>query len=128
MALKVLYKQLVGGFVTCPVDGKKFLPRDALETIISEENVKSVLCIKNGVYVKAKMKKPSELPDIVAGQARGIFAALVLMDRIDAIYGLLDEGLADEHLPLARSPKYPECDDLVSHDQSKTFQFEGWSD
>lgn len=127
MALKLLYQELVGSFVTCPIDDKKFLPRDSLERIISEENVKSVLCIKDGLYVKAKMKKPSELPGIVAAQARGIFAALVLMDKIGAIYGLLDEGLVDEHLPLTRSPKYPECDDLVSHDQTKTFPFEGWS-
>lgn len=127
MALNVLYKQLVGDSIQCPVDSKKFLPRNALETIISEENVKRVLCIKDGVSVKAKISKPSELPGIVAGQARGIFATLVLMDKINAIYGLLDEGLTDEHLPLARSPKYPECDDLVSHDQSTTFPFEGWS-
>lgn len=113
-----------GGYTTCPIDGKEFVPLDFLERIISKENVKGALGIKDGVCVMAKLRKPPALPGQVAGQAKRIFAALVLMDKVAAIQGLLDEGLTDEHLPLTRDRKY---DALLSHDSSKTFLFAGWS-
>lgn len=122
-----LARQLEDGFIICPIDGKEFMPRDVLEMVISKEHIKGAMKIKNGVCVKVKLKKPSELPEKVVNQAIRIFAILVLMEKVDAMQGLIDEGLTDEHLPLKRHPDYPKNSALLSHDDSKTFQFTHWN-
>ncbi|KAH6706432.1 kinase-like domain-containing protein [Leptodontidium sp. MPI-SDFR-AT-0119] len=122
MDLPSLFDQLEDGFISCPIDGKKFMPRDYLESIISKENVKGEMKIKDGVLVKAKLRKPSDLPERVASRAKRIFAALVVMDKVAAIEGLLDEGLTDEHLPLTHDPD-PKHDAFLSIDGSTAFHF-----
>jgi hypothetical protein len=102
------------------IDGKAFVPFDFLEEAINNESVKDTLGMTGGTCIKAR--KPSDLPDRITKDAKRIFAALVLMDRVDAIESLLDEGLTDEHLPLSRDPKY---DAVLSRDGETTFQFGG---
>ncbi|KAG9228281.1 kinase-like domain-containing protein [Amylocarpus encephaloides] len=120
-----LFEQLEGRFISCNIDGKTFMPRGDLESIISKENVRAEMKIKDGVLVKARLRKPSDLPDRVAGQAKRIFAALVVMDKVAAIEGLLDEGLTDEHLPLTHHPN-PDHDAFLSIDGSTVFHFKNW--
>jgi hypothetical protein len=102
------------------IDGKAFVPFDFLEEAINNKSVKDTLGMTGGTCIKAR--KPSDLPDRITKDAKRIFAALVLMDKVDAIESLLGEGLTDEHLPLSRDPKY---DAVLSRDGETTFQFEG---
>jgi hypothetical protein len=98
------------------IDGKLFVPLDYLERIINEENIKIELGMTDGAGTKAR--KPSDLPDRITKEAKRIFGALVLMDKANAIEGLLDEGLTDDHLPLSRDPKY---DAVLSRDGATSF-------
>jgi hypothetical protein len=108
-----------------PIDGKKFVPLDILENIINKQTVKVALGITDGIWAKVRLRKPSDLPDRVTKQAKRIFAALVLMEKIPAIQRLLDEGLTDEHLPLSRDPGH---EALLSRDHVTEFPFERWTD
>ncbi len=103
------------------IDGKQFVPLDYLEKIINKENIKIELGITDGACTKAR--KSSDLPDRITKEAKRIFGALILMGKVDAIEGLLEEGLTDDHLPLSRDPKY---DAVLSRDGETSFQFGCW--
>lgn len=123
MDLLSLQRLLEDGFLSSTIDDKTFVPLDFFERIINKQNVKAALGITDGAWAKARLRKPSDLPDRVVKQAKRIFAALVLMDKVAAIKGLLDEGFTDEHLPLSRDPDH---DTLLSRDRATTFSFVGW--
>jgi hypothetical protein len=113
-----------GGFSGSAIDGKRFLPLDALEQLITKKNVEAELGVTNGAWSKlTRSPKSSDLFDMVAKQAKKVFATLVIMDKTPAIYGLLEEGLTDEHLPLVRDTDYGH---LKSRDQEAQFPFKGW--
>jgi hypothetical protein len=121
-----LSEQLRARFAGSDIDSKQFVPLDHLDHVISEHNIKLELEATEGVWTKlVNLVMPSNVPKRVAEKAKKIFAALVLMDRAAAIYGLLEEGLTDDHLPLhsVRNEKY-----LLSRDNVTTFPFEGWRD
>jgi hypothetical protein len=119
MAMRPLDEQLEeDGIRKSSIDNCEFVPLDYLERIISKENIKIELGIKDGACTNAR--KPSELPDRITKEAKKIFGALVLMGKADKIEGLLDEGVTDEHLPLSRDPKY---DAVLSRDGATSFQF-----
>jgi hypothetical protein len=107
------------------IDDKKFVPLDLLERMINKQNIKVELGITDGVWANwLRFGKSSDVPNRVTEHAKRIFAALVLMDKVAAIHGLLDEGLMDEHLPLSLDPDH---EALLSRDHGTTFPFVGWS-
>jgi hypothetical protein len=119
MAMPSLSDQLEDdGLRESDIDGKQFVPLDYLETVINNENIKIELGITGGACAKAR--KPSDLPNRITKEAKRIFGALVLMGKVGAIEGLLEEGLTDDHLPLSRDPKY---DAVLSRDGETSFQF-----
>ena len=120
--LTELFKNTV--FSGSSIDDKTFVPLDTLERIIIPSSVKDALAITDGVLTKVGLRKPSDLPEMVTKQAKRIFAALVLMDKVDKIRGLVDEGLTDEHLPLSRDPHH---DAVLSRDRATIFPFVGWN-
>jgi hypothetical protein len=145
-----LSSQLEGknGFPMCEIVEKHFLPLDILDAVISEHNVKVALnltdekpswasMVSSYVGIGSRAKPPSsDLPRRVTEHAKKIFAALLLMDKPEAIHGLLNEGLTDDHLPLARCPEsesvisstnatYP---DPREGEKAMTFAFQGWAD
>lgn len=100
------------------------MPLDALERLVNKKTVKTELGIKEGVIANwTKCGKSAELLNTVTKQAKRVFATLVLIDKADAIYGLLEEGLTDEHLPLVRDQDYPH---LSSRDRETIFPFAGF--
>ncbi len=120
-----LSRQLSRGLRKSPIDDKYFAPLDLIEKTINEKNVKVALGFKDGIWGSlARLGRSSELAHRVATQARITFAALMLMDKVAAIHGLLDEGLTDESLPLSRDPDH---DAFLSYDKKKTFAFVGWN-
>jgi hypothetical protein len=124
MALPSIIEQLEDeGFSVSPIDGKSFVPLDFLESVISKQNVKLALGTTDGIWTRVGLRKPSDLPDRVTKEAKRIFAALVLMDKVEAIEGLLDEGLTDEHLPLSRDSGH---EALLSRDRVTEFPFVRW--
>jgi hypothetical protein len=121
MILPSLSREL-GAVSGSPIDDKKFVPLDLLERMINKPNVKAALGITDGGWGNW-LRKPSNLPDRVTEHAKRIFAALVLMDKVAAIHGLLEEGLTDEHLPLSPDPDH---EALLSRDHETIFPFVGW--
>jgi hypothetical protein len=113
-----------GGFCGSNIDGKRFLPLDALEKLITKKNVNAELGAPNGAWANlTRSGKSSDPLDTVTKQAKKVFATLARMDKAHAIYGLLGEGLTDGHLPLVLDTDYGH---LKSRDHEAQFPFEGW--
>lgn len=121
-----LYRQLHRGTVTSPLDGKKFVPLDVVKKAINESNVASELHLTKAAGKKGtRSKAGADLATRVTTEAKILFAILVLMEKVDALSGLLDEErLTDKHLPLSRSQEH---EALESCDGTYTFPFTGWS-
>ncbi|SPO03072.1 uncharacterized protein DNG_05753 [Cephalotrichum gorgonifer] len=106
------------------IDHKDFVPLDTLTRMINEPNIKATLDATGGYSVRFPwFRTPSDLPKRIATQAKKIFAALILMDKVAAIHGLLEEGLEDKHLPLSR---HREHEGLLSAHDGRIFPFVGW--
>jgi hypothetical protein len=92
------------------------MPLNYLERIINEKNIK----IKLGITDKAgtKARKPSDLLNRITKEAKRIFGALILIDKANAIEGLLNKGLTDDHLPLSCDLKY---NTILSRDKATLF-------
>lgn len=90
-----LVERLYEAMITSPIDGRRFIPIDQLDELITEEAIKSEL-------VKAKIRGGAtpHLLKYVLEHARKIFAILVMIEDSELIEGILLEGLMDTHLPL----------------------------
>lgn len=117
MSSSSLSRQIMDGILRSSNDNIEFVPLDHLNFTITESNIRAELSKSHGLL------EPSNIPDRVAEHSKRIFATLVLMDKIDAIHGLLLEGLTDEHLPLSRDTEFS---NLLSQDKAQKFPFENW--
>ncbi|KAF2104860.1 kinase-like protein [Rhizodiscina lignyota] len=116
-----LFEKVKDRVLECPLRGKKFLPLDALDEMITTEAVKANLR-------KRTRWLNSGLPGKIVQQTRKIFAILVLMKEspfINDFLALFEEGLRDEHLPL----KTRKEDDsvLVSESGREFHSFRHWN-
>ena len=106
----------------------EFLPRDSLQALITEENVRSEMGIQDGIWAR-KFRPQKYLADLnlvktVVEEAMAVFAILVVLGRSQFTKALLiDEGLRDEHLPLSIDHEHSIC---LSHDGQKIFMFVNW--
>jgi hypothetical protein len=114
MATATLYSQLRSSLLECPLGGQQFLPLNDLDKNITRESVQAELPWKERICQR-------NLTNKVVGQAKKVFAILVLADNPLAIKELLKEGLTDENLPLSRKG-YDSSNILVSVCGRKTFR------
>ncbi|KAI1151326.1 kinase-like protein [Nemania diffusa] len=102
-----LYKCLKSRLVKCDSkDGTKFshfsfLPLDALNDIVTETTVMSQSPGNSWLFPSIFGCKCKDISGVVK-QAKKVFAILGFFEKPDLIWALFDEGLRDEHLPLAR--------------------------
>ncbi|PSN73726.1 kinase-like protein [Corynespora cassiicola Philippines] len=114
---------LNNAIITPALTSKPFLPLDALEELITADNVKAELTTR--WYQKLFPVRPSE----IVKNAKKTFTILTLIGVSDKIWELLAEGMSDEHLPLSRHSEDPFSNVLLSADRKKRFQsFQKWND
>ncbi|ETS75647.1 hypothetical protein PFICI_12591 [Pestalotiopsis fici W106-1] len=105
--------------------GSEFLPRDALQNLVNEENVRSMLGIQDGTWSRACQTQNHltelSLVRLITEEARAIFAILVILKQSVLTENLLiEEGLRDEHLPLSIDHEYSYC---TSYDGQRKIPF-----
>lgn len=93
----LLYTPLYDGTIECPITKKKYLPLGILDDIITVQNVEA--SIKD---LNCRGCTPSKK---VISESRKILAISVLIQRTEALLGLLAKGLTDKSLPLARKER-----------------------
>ncbi|EFX04244.1 protein kinase domain containing protein [Grosmannia clavigera kw1407] len=116
-----LSEQLVK--VKC-MEGKKFVPLDILEKVVTVDNVAKQLEILSRGQSDFTEKVDEGLPKKVVQQASKVFAVLLLMEKTEYIESLLEADLSDRYLPLSIDQT---GEILKSCDGSTLFSFGNWS-
>src|SRR4051812_43992210 len=101
-----LYKRLQRRYCQCPLSNEKFLPLNAIDEEITEENVKA----------KLQVGRLSQLPRNVVQRAKRIFAILEIIGEPQAIKDLIAQGITDGDLPLSRKDGDLDSSILVAND------------
>jgi len=125
-----LYSQLVE-YTHCALDSRRFLPENKLEAFINDKSVRAELGYTGRGLARllgrwrssADSVQADEVVSKVVSGAKKVFAILVIMDKVDRLSALLDEGLRDAHLPLSLDPSLQV---VLSHDKSHQFLFHEW--
>ena len=83
-----------------PGQNRYFIPIDALDSLITYDNVKEEL---RGLD---QSKREHDYAKIICNSAKKIFAVLCDVDQVKSIFRLIDDGICDEDLPFARCYKF----------------------
>lgn len=117
-------------------EGYHFMPGDDLDKIISHDTIKSYLLSVDQARFSDNLQ---EITSYICGirdasgcfhTAKGVFAALVLANRADAVTLLRDERIHDEDLPLVQTRKIGATFKLKRKDSGESILgcFSGWED
>lgn len=116
MASPNLFKQLDKSLQYCSIDGRRFLPRDKLDEIITKDSIKNGLP-RNFI---GRLFSDGRTTKLING-SRKLVAILVYIGEQSAIKRLLRDGLTDDDLPF-RPVKDTENSSIVESSRGKVIR------
>jgi hypothetical protein len=95
-----------------PGQNKYFIPVDALDSLITYENVKNEL---RRLDLSKGEQDLSSYTDFICSKAKKIFTVLLYVDKVESLFKLIHDDICDDDLPFTRCYKYSTTGFLASN-------------